>query len=99
VTDSERFYTSILELFDDVEEKNEIDDLLTWWNRYVCHCRSISYNSLLFSYSQIFPNYLSGGRAICKNTALARIRQKRMEQRAIADGSVSELGRDDFNLE
>jgi hypothetical protein len=35
VTDSERFYNSILDLFEDVEETEEVNDLLTWWNRYV----------------------------------------------------------------
>ncbi|KIJ08289.1 hypothetical protein PAXINDRAFT_18565 [Paxillus involutus ATCC 200175] len=34
VTDSEHFYTSILELLDDPEEK-EVDQLLIWWNRQV----------------------------------------------------------------
>jgi hypothetical protein len=34
VTDSERFYNSILELFDNIDEREEIDDLLVWWNRY-----------------------------------------------------------------
>jgi hypothetical protein len=34
ITDSERFCNSILELFDDVEEKAEVEDLLVWWNRY-----------------------------------------------------------------
>lgn len=33
VTDSERFYNSILELFDDVEEQEEVNALLTWWNQ------------------------------------------------------------------
>lgn len=33
VTDSERFYNSILELFDDSDEKDEVDELLTWWNK------------------------------------------------------------------
>ena len=33
VTDSERFYNSILNFFDDVDEKEEVDELLTWWNR------------------------------------------------------------------
>jgi hypothetical protein len=28
-TDSERFYTSVIDLFEDVEEKEEVDDLLT----------------------------------------------------------------------
>ena len=33
VTDSECFYNSILELLDDREEKEEVDQLLMWWNR------------------------------------------------------------------
>ena len=33
-TDSERFYNSILDLFDDVDEQEEVNDLLVWWNRY-----------------------------------------------------------------
>ena len=33
ITDSERFYNSVLDLFDDVEEKQEVNDLMTWWNR------------------------------------------------------------------
>ena len=32
-TDSERFYNSIVELLDDPEEKDEVDQLLIWWNR------------------------------------------------------------------
>jgi hypothetical protein len=35
VTDSETFYSSILDLFDDVEEQGEVKDLIAWWNRYV----------------------------------------------------------------
>ena len=34
VTDSERFYTSIVELLDDPDEKEEVDQLMTWWNRW-----------------------------------------------------------------
>jgi hypothetical protein len=33
VTDSERFYNSILDIFEDPEEKQEVDDLAVWWNR------------------------------------------------------------------
>jgi hypothetical protein len=36
-TDSERFYDSILNLFEDVEEQEEVNELITWWNRY-CPC-------------------------------------------------------------
>lgn len=35
VTDSETFYNTVLDLFHDVDEKAEVDDLLTWWNRCV----------------------------------------------------------------
>lgn len=34
-TDSERFYHSILDLFEDPEEQKEVNDLRTWWNGYV----------------------------------------------------------------
>lgn len=33
ITDSERFYESVLELFDDPEEIEEVNELLAWWNR------------------------------------------------------------------
>ena len=33
VTDSERFYNSLLELFEDSDEKQEVNELLVWWNR------------------------------------------------------------------
>lgn len=32
-TDSETFYTSILQFLDDSEEKSEVDELMIWWNR------------------------------------------------------------------
>ena len=34
MTDSERFYNTVLDLFDDVEEWEEVNELQTWWNRY-----------------------------------------------------------------
>jgi len=37
LTDSEHFYTSIIKLLDDPDEKDEVDELLVWWNRYVPH--------------------------------------------------------------
>ncbi|KIM64222.1 hypothetical protein SCLCIDRAFT_23572 [Scleroderma citrinum Foug A] len=61
ITNSERFYTSILNLLDDTDEKDEVDQLLMWWNR------------------QIFPLYADLEQVPSKNSALARIRQKREE--------------------
>jgi len=33
VTGSEKFYNTVLDLFEDVEEQEEVNDLQTWWNR------------------------------------------------------------------
>jgi hypothetical protein len=35
VTDSERFYSSILDLLEDVDEQEDVNALLVWWNRFV----------------------------------------------------------------
>lgn len=66
VTDSETFYNTVLDLLDDVEEEQEVNDLITWWNR------------------QIFPSYSSGRRPVHKNSALARIKLRRAELKAVA---------------
>jgi len=34
-TDSERFYNTVLDLFEDIDEREEVADLLAWWNRCV----------------------------------------------------------------
>jgi hypothetical protein len=34
-TDSERFYNSVLNLLEDVDEQEEVNDLISWWNRYI----------------------------------------------------------------
>jgi hypothetical protein len=33
VSDSERFYNSTLDLFDDIDEQEEVRGLIDWWNR------------------------------------------------------------------
>ncbi|KAF8835988.1 hypothetical protein BDN67DRAFT_992258 [Paxillus ammoniavirescens] len=35
ITDSKRFYNSILALLEDPDEKEEVDQLMTWWNHQV----------------------------------------------------------------
>ncbi|KAG2738342.1 hypothetical protein P692DRAFT_20758862, partial [Suillus brevipes Sb2] len=59
VTDSEQFYNSILDIFEDPDEKQEVDDLIIWWNR------------------QIFPSYSTAQHLLVKNSALARIQERR----------------------
>ncbi|KAF8833444.1 hypothetical protein BDN67DRAFT_917007 [Paxillus ammoniavirescens] len=68
VTDSECFYGSIVELLDDPEEKDEVNQLLTWWNR------------------QVFPLYAGLERLPSKDSALARIHQRRAEYNERAGG-------------
>ncbi|RDB29854.1 hypothetical protein Hypma_014050, partial [Hypsizygus marmoreus] len=35
VTDSERFYNSLLDILEDVDEQQEVSQLLAWWNRKI----------------------------------------------------------------
>ena len=77
ITDSEHFYTSILDLLDDPDEKDEVDQLLMWWNRYVLIMNVVPV--LMTVFRQIFPLYADLEQAPSKNSALARIRQKREE--------------------
>lgn len=37
ITVSERFYSSILEVFDDEDEKEDVEALLVFYNRFVTH--------------------------------------------------------------
>lgn len=76
-TDSERFYSSILELLDDPQEKEEVDQLVVWWNR--CACPMFCIDRADDSNSQVFPLYADVERLPSKDSALARIRQKRVE--------------------
>ncbi|EGO02446.1 hypothetical protein SERLA73DRAFT_119705 [Serpula lacrymans var. lacrymans S7.3] len=59
VTDSERFYSTVLNLLNEPEERDEVNSLLVWWN------------------CQIFPNHYSAHRLPSKDSALAKIKEKR----------------------
>lgn len=41
VTYSERFYNTVLDLFNNVEEQVEINKLLTWWNQCIIYYTSL----------------------------------------------------------
>jgi hypothetical protein len=74
-----------MDLFNDTDEQEEVDALQTWWNRYAFTSRSslLCRTHISLFYSQIFPSYLSARRSICKHSALARIREKWLELKAI----------------
>ena len=78
VTDSERFYNSILELLEDPEERDEVNQLMTWWNRYVRNSFESTLTNIL---RQIFLLYTEVEGLPSKDSVLARIRQKRAEYR------------------
>jgi hypothetical protein len=63
-TDSERFYDTVLDFLDHLEEKDDVDELLNWWN-----CR-------------VFPSYVTRERAVTKQSALAKLQEKRAAKRA-----------------
>ncbi|KAG1879046.1 hypothetical protein F4604DRAFT_1880062 [Suillus subluteus] len=71
--DSETFYHSLLDLFEDPDESKEVDELLTWWNRQVFPTSSaakwpISANSAL---SKIQIKRLATKNAADSNVAVA----------------------------
>ncbi|EDR01144.1 uncharacterized protein LACBIDRAFT_312466 [Laccaria bicolor S238N-H82] len=68
ITDSERFFSSILELLEDPREAQEVHDLYIWWNR------------------QVFPSYSSAQRIVTKDSALAKIQEKR--RRVLTTSSI-----------
>lgn len=78
LTDSERFYVTVLEFLDDPEEKAEVDDLLNWWNWY-------DVISLIYIYcaadvacdSQVFPSHVKRTGGVTKGGALASLRARR----------------------
>jgi hypothetical protein len=41
ISDSERFYNSVLDLLEDIDEQEEVRDLLVWWNRYGLNTSSL----------------------------------------------------------
>ena len=81
VTDSKRFYNTVQELLELAEEKEEIDNLLTWWNQctwfhFINQFPDPDPDLLNVLYSQIFPTYSSANPPIDKDSPLATIRQK-----------------------
>ena len=82
--DSEHFYNSVLDYFEDVDEQQEVQELLIWWNR---HAQLLVYNyfvftlTILYGCRQIFPGYSSTQRAPAKDSARAIMKEKRALQK------------------
>jgi hypothetical protein len=59
-TDSETFYHSLLDLLEDPEEYKEIDELLTWWNRYFFRLSQVINADILSLTQPGFSHFLCG---------------------------------------
>jgi hypothetical protein len=53
---------------------------------------SSPHHSLSTFYSQIFPNYSSARRPVHKDSALARIKEKRLELKALSSNDLDAAG-------
>ena len=79
VTDSERFYSSILDLLEDVDEQEDVNALLVWWNRFVLSPQPIG-DSLTMTQADISDLFF--GKANCSREQ--RIRQDQGKARRAA---------------
>ncbi|KAF8342369.1 hypothetical protein F5887DRAFT_1215964 [Amanita rubescens] len=70
-TDSERFYESVSDFLDDPDEKNEVTDLLNWWD------------------CQVFPSCVIREGGITKQSALAKLKEKRAKLKQLPNGRAS----------
>jgi hypothetical protein len=85
VTDSERFYETVLELLEDPDEAQEANELLEWWDRYVVFFCSVGFAD--FHCSTVFPNHSTNLIAPNLNSVLAKIRAKRAAAKAAEGGN------------
>lgn len=76
-TDSERFYNTVLEFLNDVEERLDVDALLMWWNRYELRICYFQFADSSTFYRTIFPGSASACPRIKKGSALARLAERR----------------------
>ncbi|KAF8329620.1 hypothetical protein F5887DRAFT_896688, partial [Amanita rubescens] len=70
-TDSERFYESVWDFLNDPDERNEVTDLLSWWD------------------CQVFPSYVNCEGGITKQSALAKLKEKREKLKQLQNGRAS----------
>ncbi|RDB18332.1 hypothetical protein Hypma_000416 [Hypsizygus marmoreus] len=86
-TDSQRFYDSVIEFLEDPMEQEDVSDLLTFWNRWAGNTFFV-FPSLIGP-RIIFPGYSSAKQPITKDSALARLKEKRALRALNSVSSVS----------
>jgi hypothetical protein len=89
VTDSERFYNSILDFLEDPDKKEEVNELLTWWNWCAILAFIRHFLHLKLDHRQIFPSYSSARPPPVRDCPLARLREKRSALKAISPNNTT----------
>ena len=75
VSDSEKFYLTVYEFLTNPLERQNVGELLQWWNRYVistCHL-PLFYALTVLSDRQVFPNNITAHFVPAETSALARL--------------------------
>jgi hypothetical protein len=70
----------MLAFLEDPEEREEVNDLLLFWNQCVITIKKSSHLSRSFC-RLIFPGYSSSKTPITKDSALAQLKRRREERR------------------
>ena len=90
VSDSEQFYLSVLEHFNDMEELKEVNNLLEWWDWYDNVSLALhSINKPLPSFRQVLHNWPRFHHPISAMSALGLIKAKHRQLIAINTNSVT----------
>ena len=75
VSDSERFYLTVYDFLTNPQERQNVGELLQWWDRYVTlPCRLLLiYMLIVMSDRQVFPNNITSHLVPAETSALARL--------------------------
>ena len=70
-----------MEFLDHPDENDDVGDLLNWWNWYVflmCFSKELFEEVDASLNSQVFPSYVTREHGVTKQSALAKLKEKRV---------------------
>jgi hypothetical protein len=89
LTDSERFYESVLDFLEHPDEQKEVCEPLNWWNWLVIVLlMGILRVDYLILGSKVFPSFVIREPAAPETSALAKLREKRAQG---SEGAAQEV--------
>lgn len=82
ITDSERFYNSVIDFLEDPEEDLEVKKLLAWWNRSVLSMLALRRGTEFGDFRQVFPvQEQFNSKTVSKDSVFAIIKERRRLER------------------